>query len=98
MQPARVVDPDRLFDGLERPLLGLEVRVEEILMCEDPVQALGHRVLVAVQLLGHAGLPAELLKRLDVGMRVVLATAVRVRHRSGLSVRPAIANAAAPRF
>lgn len=61
-------------------LIRLEVRVEEILILEDPVQAFRHRVLVAVQLLGHAGLPAELLNCLDVGVRVVLAAAIRVRH------------------
>ena len=80
MQSARVVDPYRLFDGLARLHLRLEVRVGEILVLEDPVQALSHRVLVAVQLLGHAGLPAELLERLAIGARSVLAAAIRVRH------------------
>ena len=67
VQSARVVDPYRLFDGLARLHLRLEVRVGEILVLEDPVQALSHCVLVAVQLLGHAGLPAELLERLAIG-------------------------------
>ena len=44
MQPARVVDPYRLFDGLSRLLLRLEVRVEEILVLEDPVRFYGSRL------------------------------------------------------
>ena len=44
MQPARVVDPYRLFDGLSRLLLRLEVRVEEILVLEDPVRFYGSQL------------------------------------------------------
>ena len=44
VQPARVVDPYRLFDGLSRLLLRLEVRVEEILVLEDPVRFYGSQL------------------------------------------------------
>ena len=40
MEPPRVVDSDRLLNCLHRLSLRLEVRVEEILVLEDAVQAL----------------------------------------------------------
>ena len=38
------LDPYRLFDGLSRLLLRLEVRVEEILVLEDPVRFYGSQL------------------------------------------------------
>lgn len=80
VQPARVVDPYRLFYGPGRLLLRLEVRVEEILVLENPVQPFRHHVLVAVQLLGHARQPAEGGEHFKVLARSVLAPLVRVSH------------------
>ena len=70
------IDVDRLSDGGDGLCPGLEAPVEEVFPLEDAVEPFRHRVLVAVQLLGHARLPAERFQQLPVGVRGVLASPV----------------------
>ena len=60
------VGPDRLLDRLAGLGPCLEVPVEEILALEDAVEPLRLAVLVAVQLLGHARPPSEVVQQRTV--------------------------------